>query len=173
MEQFINQMVEVIKSGVIMGGAYSLEDKDTALLYYYENGQFYLGNAVNGGPGVMDEVLTEAELRLRLEAHSNAISVEELERDKKEVAAMYKRILDERAIDVTAEIEDTNSVWFQEPNINISMDQAYALIHLLDDVREGCQYSEEIVDAIRSMYCQLPERMQKDIQELKLFTVIE
>jgi K+-transporting ATPase c subunit len=109
MEKMINQMVEIIKNGTMMGGAHSDQDKDGAVLYYHSRGEFYIGNAENGGPAATDECITEAELKKRLEAHCQSLSAEELEEDRKVVQTMYDTITE-----VTEEEEDEFSRWFKE-----------------------------------------------------------
>lgn len=91
MNKTVEQMMELIKSGVVLGGAHSDQDKEAALLYYYKEGQYYLGNASNGGPATIDEALTKENLRLRLLAHFNSISEEECARDAKQIQALYER----------------------------------------------------------------------------------
>lgn len=177
MKQFVNQMVDVIKSGVVLGGAHTPEDRDGAVLYYYSNEQFRAGNAVNGGPASTDEVITEAELRLRLEAHAHSMGEEELAQDKIEVAKMHANIAT-REIDVTKEIEDSNSQWcLQQAQpmptqgmVVMTQQQAYSLLHLMDDAGIDLYADEDeykdAIDGVRAMYNGLPRHMQKDIDEL-------
>jgi hypothetical protein len=154
MERMINQMVEVLYSGQVIGGAHADQSKEEAVLYYCRDGEFYVGNAINGGPSTMDERISEGELRRRLEGHLNSISEEEAEQDMK----MF---------------EETPSA---QVGIEVSSGEAYGLLRLLD-VCHAWEHiagqENDIVRGIRSMYCQLPAHLQKDIQELKLFTIIE
>lgn len=173
MQQFINQMVDIIKSGVVMGGAHTPEDRDGAVLYYYENGEFYTGNAVNGGPHPTDEVITEADLRLRLEAHANSMSEAELAKDKAEVAAMHGTIA---AREIPGVFMGDLSKQCEAQPINtqgmvvMTTQQAYDLLRLMDDASVDMWLDEddygEALDGVRALYNGLPRHLQKDIDEL-------
>lgn len=186
MQETINQLVSVIRNGAIMGGAYSEADKATAILYYYKDGDFYMGNAANGGPSPMDETLPESELRRRFEAHFNTMSDDEFKEDAARILMIYNST-QAKAIGelppktmqaIPNHVEKAQAIQEEmHGGVTIPRSEAYALLHLLDDVSAEMWIEDGGYDdaraALRRLYKSLPVHQQKDIQELDIYDVIQ
>lgn len=168
----INQMVELMYAGRVIGGAHADQPKDEAVLYYCKDGEFFVGNASNGGPSAVDERISEGELRRRLEAHLNSISEEDADKDKQMIEAA--------AVEPVSTTVKAHTIFGEPvPVMMIPVNQAYALLHLLDEMSMAVwvEDTEEeyaaVIEAARNLYANLPRGMQKDIQELDIFTLME
>lgn len=155
--QVINQLISIIQSGQPIGGMFKGEDKSNAVMYYYRDGQYYVGSGANGGPASMDEVITEEELRRRLEGHFNSISEEEREEDIAYIGRMHANLVESARV-VPAE------------DLTITVSQASLILHMLDEVHvygDGLESDQEVL--ARYLYSQLPPHAKKDIEELELY----
>jgi hypothetical protein len=203
MQTTINQIVSVLKAGQPVGGMFRGQSMEDAVFYYYKDGVFYMGHGVNGGPGSMDEDITEEVLRRRLEGHFHSITDEEAKEDAAHISTMFNRLQAQAVREAEATpihamegvVVDWGKVYAKEtpavtvkadtlfgtpePIVAISADHAFALLNLLDDLSAETwvdgeeEEFKDAIEAVRALYKGLPRAKQKDVEELCVYTMIE